>query len=312
MAEYGLRKIVLQINSIFDERRFQAVKNYSGHVSVHYYRSLIIALNDNCRNIRNFAAKMLIKRGSDYADELLPYLAEYSLYRRNGVARIFGTWFPQFHRKKWYMILRGMPILEREGCLQQYMQNVLVESDGNLVFDAVTTLELIGDFRAIPILKHTTTILQSQLQQHFTERDEYSLFIICLYFLQHPHDEHIKTHILYYRLQDLILTARKYHFSEIFQSLFNDLGLFGQLVFQTDKLSLDQKILKTTEFAQGSWAYITLVWILTANYPKSVEEVEFLRKKSHPTDIYQKLETIATDIFHNFEIRLKSGFSILL
>ncbi|MHA1562424.1 MAG: hypothetical protein ACTSPA_09900 [Promethearchaeota archaeon] len=175
-----LRRIFLNYTHFSEKYRITAIKKYSGIYSKEYYNVLILALNDSSRLIRNIILNRMEKKGVSFTDFVLPSLTAYSRLRRNSIARLLSRWYPEFKRKKPYQIIRELSIQKRAGCISKYIDQIVSEADSNKIFHAAISLELIGDFRAISILRQTTSItsiLGSQIKRHMNS------MMIILYLL---------------------------------------------------------------------------------------------------------------------------------
>jgi len=310
-----LRRIFLNYTHFSEKYRITAIKNYSGIYSKEYYNVLILALNDSSRYIRNLILNRMEKKGVSFTDIVLPSLTAYSRLRRNSIARLLGRWYPEFKRKKPYQIIRELSIQKRAECISKYVDQIVCEADSNKIFHAAISLELIGDFRAISILRQTTSItsvLRSQIKRHMKKHDDYSIFIIILRFCQNMNDEELKKKIFKHYIQDLLRIANDYEFSEVFIQIFNDLGLLGKIIYSAHQLSSNQKILKTLNYSVGSLAYKTMLVILAAEYPSSFQELEKIRSEISDPDKIEKIDEISKSLLKNFKVDLNSGYPLFL
>ena len=226
-----------------------------------------------------------------------------------------GRWHPEFKRKKPYQIIRELSIQNRAECIIEYIDQIVSEADSNKIFHAAISLELIGDFRAISILRQTTSItsiLRSQIKRHMKKHDDYSIFIIILRFCQNINDESLKKKIFKHYIPDLLRIANDYEFSEVFIQIFNDLGLLGKLMQDIHQLSSNQKIIKTLNYSVGSLAYKTMLVILSAEYPSSFQELEKIRSEISDAEKIEKIDEISKSLLKNFKIELNSGYPLFL
>ena len=310
-----LRRIFLNYTHFSEKYRITAIKNYSGIYSKEYYNVLILALNDSSRFIRNLILNIMKKKGETFTDFVLPSLTTYSRLRRNAIARILGRWYPEFKRKKPYQIIRELSIQKRATCITNYINQIVSEADSNKIFHAAISLELIGDFRSISILRQTTSItsvLRSQIKRHMKKHDDYSIFIVILRFCQNTNDEDLKKKIFKHYIQDLLRIANDYEFSEVFIQMFNDLGLLGKIIYNVHQLSSNQKILKTLNYSVGSLAYKTMLVILSAEYPSSFQELEKIRSEISDPEKIEKIDEISKSLLKNFKVDLNSGYPLFL
>ena len=310
-----LKRIFLNYTHFSEKYRIVALQNYSGNYNTEYYKVLILALNDSSRFIRNLIIDILEKKGESFTDFILPPLTAYSRLRRNAIARLMGRWHPEFKRKKPYQIIRELNIQNRTDCIKEYINQIVSEADSNKIFHAAISLELIGDFRAISILRQTTSItsiLRSQIKRHMQKHDDYSVFIVILRFCQNTNDEDLKKKIFKHYIQDLLRIANDYEFSEVFIQIFNDLGLLGKLIYDIHQLSLNQKIIKTLNYSVGSLAYKTMLVILSAEYPSSFQELEKIRSEISDPEKIEKIDEISKSLLKNFKVDLNSGYPLFL
>ena len=310
-----LRRIFLNYTHFSEKYRITVLQNYSGIYNREYYEVLILALNDSSRFIRNLIIDILEKKGESFTDFILPPLTAYSRLRRNAIARLMGRWHPEFKRKKPYQIIRELNIQNRAECIKEYINQIVSEADSNKIFHAAISLELIGDFRAISILRQTTSItsiLRSQIKRHMQKHDDYSVFIVILRFCQNTNDEDLKKKIFKHYIQDLLRIANDYEFSEVFIQIFNDLGLLGKLIYDIHQLSLNQKIIKTLNYSVGSLAYKTMLVILSAEYPSSFQELEKIRSEILDSEKIEKIDEISKSLLKNFKVDLNSGYPLFL
>ena len=310
-----LKRIFLNYTHFSEKYRIVALQKYSGIYNSEYYKVLILALNDSSRHIRNNIINKLEKKGVSYTDFVLPPLTAYSRLRRNSIARLMGRWYPDFKRKKPYQIIRELSIQNRAECIFEYINQIVSEADSNKIFHAAISLELIGDFRAISILRQTTSItsiLRSQIKRHMKKHDDYSIFIIILRFCQNTNDENLKKKIFKHYIPDLLRIANDYEFSEVFIQIFNDLGLLGKLIYDIHQLSLSQKIVKTLNYSVGSLAYKTMLVILSAEYPSSFQELEKIRSKISDPEKIEKIDEMIKSLLKNFKVELNSGYPLFL
>ena len=236
-----LKKIFLNYTHFSEKYRIDAIQKYSGICNSEYYEVLILALNDSSRFIRNLIIDILEKKAKNLLpnNPYLSNLTAYSRLRRNAIARLMGRWYPEFKRKKPYQIIRELSIQKRAECITKYIDQIVSEADSNKIFHAAISLELIGDFRAISILRQTTSItsiLGSQIKRHMNKHDDYSIFIVILRFCQNTNDENLKKKIFKLYIQDLLRIANDYEFSEVFIQIFNDLGLLGKIIYNVHQL----------------------------------------------------------------------------
>ncbi len=310
-----LRRIFLNYTHFSEKYRITAIKNYSGIYNKEYYNVLILALNDSSRLIRNLILNRMEKKGVSFNDFVLPSLTAYSRLRRNSIARLLGRWYPEFKRKKPYQIIRELSIQKRAECIRNYIDQIVSEADSNKIFHAAISLELIGDFRAISILRQTasiTSILESQIKRHMKKHDDYSIFIVILRFCQNTNDEDLKKKIFKHYIQDLLRIANDYEFSEVFIQIFNDLGLLGKIIHNVHQISSTQKILKTLKYSVGSLAYKTMLVILSAEYPSSFQELEKIRSEISDPEKIEKIDEISKSLLKNFKVDLNSGYPLFL
>jgi hypothetical protein len=298
--------------SVADDERYHAILNYREKKSDYFLECLIVALGDPVRKIRRLALNYLEMYGPQISDQIIGYFAEYSRYKKGYLALVFGRWFKEYKHLKWYEIIRELPVQQRQPCVEQLINRLLSESNFNNLFEAKNSLELIGDFRAIPVLKHTSIVLKSQIQKRYDRHDEYSTFLLVLRFFQFPSDLDLKYELLKNHLFDILKIVKKYNGHDIFSHIFNSLGLLGQIIEELYDKTLDDAIQKTFEYSRGSWAYITLIWVLTAYYPKSVRELENLRLREKKSEGIERIDEIIEDISGNFKVKLKSGYSLFL
>ena len=307
-----LKRIFLNYTHFSEKYRIYAIQNYSGICNREYYEVLILALNDSSRIIRNLIIEILEKQ-KDFSIE--KNLTAYSRLRRNSIARLMGRWYPEFKRKKPYQIIRELSIQRRSECISEYINQIVSEADSNKIFHAAISLELIGDFRAISILRQTTSltsVLESQVKRHMKKHDDYSIFIVILRFCQNINDENLKKQIFKYHIQDLLRIANDYEFSEVFIQIFNDLGLLGDLIYKVHQLSLNQKIIKTLKYSVGSLAYKTMLVIFSAEYPSSFQELEQIRSEISDPEKIEKIDEISKSLLKNFKVDLNSGYPLFL
>jgi len=307
-----LRRIFLNYTHFSEKYRIDAIQKYSGICNKEYYEVLILALNDSSRIIRNLIIEILEKQ-KDFSLE--KNLTAYSRLRRNSIARLMGRWYPEFKRKKPYQIIRELSIQRRSECVSEYINQIVSEADSNKIFHAAISLELIGDFRAISILRQTislTSVLESQVKRHMKKHDDYSIFIVILRFCQNINDENLKKQIFKYHIQDLLRIANDYEFSEVFIQIFNDLGLLGDLIYKVHQLSLNQKIIKTLKYSVGSLAYKTMLVIFSAEYPSSFQELEQIRSEISDPEKIEKIDEISKSLLKNFKVDLNSGYPLFL
>ncbi len=310
-----LRLIFLNYTHFSEIYRIDAIQKYSGICNREYFEVLILALNDSSRIIRNLILNIFEKKGISFTDFVLPSLTTYSRLRRNSIARLLGRWYPEFKRKKPYQIVRELSIQKRAECITKYIDQIVSEADSNKIFHAAISLELIGDFRAISILRQTTSItsvLRSQIKRHMKKHDDYSIFIVILRFCQNTNDEDLKKKIFKHYIQDLLRIAIDYEFSEVFIQIFNDLGLLGKIVYNVHQLSSNQKILKTLNYSVGSLAYKTMLVILSAEYPSSFQELEKIRAEISDPEKIEKIDEISKSLLKNFKVDLNSGYPLFL
>ncbi len=310
-----LRRIFLNYTHFSEKYRITAIKNYSGIYNKEYYNVLILALNDSSRLIRNLILNRMEKKGVSFNDFVLPSLTAYSRLRRNSIAKLLGRWYPEFKRKKPYQIIRELSIQKRAECIRNYIDQIVSEADSNKIFHAAISLELIGDFRAISILRQTasiTSILESQIKRHMKKHDDYSIFIVILRFCQNTNDEDLKKKIFKHYIQDLLRIANDYEFSEVFIQIFNDLGLLGKIIHNVHQISSTQKILKTLKYSVGSLAYKTMLVILSAEYPSSFQELEKIRSEISDPEKIEKIDEISKSLLKNFKVDLNSGYPLFL
>ena len=310
-----LRRIFLNYTHFSENYRVAAITNYSGIYSREYYEVLILALNDSSRIIRNLILNRMEKKGVSFTNYVLPSLTAYSRLRRNSIARLLGRWSPVYKRKKPYQIIRELSIQKRAECITNYINQMVSEADSNKIFHAAISLELIGDFRAISILRQTTSItsvLSSQIKRHMKKHDDYSVFIIILRFSQNTNDEDLKKKIFKHYIQDLLRIANDYEFSEVFIQIFNDLGLLGKIIYKVHQLSSNQKILKTLDYSVGSLAYKTMLVVLSAEYPSSFQELEQIRSEISDPEKIEKIDEISKSLLKNFKVDLNSGYPLFL
>ncbi|QEE17610.1 hypothetical protein DSAG12_03447 [Promethearchaeum syntrophicum] len=307
-----LKRIFLNYTHFSEKYRITTLQNYSGICNREYYEVLILALNDSSRYIRNFIIDILEKK-KDFPLE--KYLTTYSRLRRNSIARLMGRLYPEFKRKKPYQIIRELSVQRRSECILKYIDQIVSEVDSNKIFHAAISLELIGDFRAISILRQTTSItsiLESQLNRHMNKHDDYSTFIVILRYCQNSNDENLKKQIFKHYIQDLLRIANDYEFSEVFIQIFNDLGLLGNLIYNVHQLSLNQKIIKTLNYSVGSLAYKTMLVIFSAEYPSSFQELEHIRSEISDPEKKEKIDQISKSLLKNFKVNLNSGYPLFL
>ena len=311
-----LKRIFLNYTHFSEKYRIAAIQNYSGICNREYYEVLFLALNDSSRYIRNLIIDILEKRGELLTEKLiLKNLTPYSRLRRNSIARLMGRWYPEFKRKKPYQIIRELSIQRRSECILDYIDQIVSEVDSNKIFHAAISLELIGDFRAISILRQTTSItsiLESQFKRYMKKHDDYSVFIVILCFCQNINDENLKKKIIKHYMQDLLRIANDYEFSEVFIRIFNDLGLLGNLIYNVHQLSLNQKIIKTLNYSVGSLAYKTMLVIFSAEYPSSYQELEQIRSGISDPEKIEKIDEISKSLLKNFKVDLNSGYPLFL
>lgn len=310
-----LKKIFLNYTHFPERYRIKAIKNYSGVKNIKYYEVLILGLNDSSRKIRNLILSILEEKGKTFADFVLPSLTSYSRLRRNSIARLLGRWNSEFKRKKPYQILKQINIQTRSDCINEYINQIVTESDSNKIFHAAISLELIGDFRGISILRRTTsitTVLNSQFKRHLLKHDDYSVFVVILRFCQNPNDQRLKEIILKYYIQDLLRIASDYEFTDVFIEIFNDLGFLGKIIYEAHSKSLNQKIMKTLNYSVGSLAYKTMICVLSAQYPESFQELEKIRSQISDLEIIDKLNEISKSLLNNFRVKLNSGLALFL
>ena len=307
-----LKRIFLNYTHFSEKYRVDAIQKYTGICNREYYEVLILALNDSSRFIRNLIIDILEKKGKSSIEK---NLTAYSRLRRNSIARLMGRWYPEFKRKKPYQIIRELSIQKRSHCILEYIDQIVSEADSNKIFHAAISLELIGDFRAISILRQTTSItsiLESQIKRHIKKHDDYSIFIVILRFCQNINDEDLKKQIFKYYIQDLLRIANDYEFSDVFIQIFNDLGLLGTLIYKNHQLSLNQKIIKTLNYSVGSLAYKTMLVIFSAEYPASFQELEKIRSEISDPEIIEKIDEISKSLLKNFKVDLNSGYPLFL
>jgi hypothetical protein len=310
-----LRRIFLNYTHFSEKYRIDTIQKYSGICNREYYEVLILALNDSSRIIRNLIINIFEKKGVSFTDFVLPSMTAYSRLRRNAIARILGRWYSEFKRKKPYQIIRELSIQKRTECIKNYINQIVSEADSNKIFHAAISLELIGDFRAISILRQTTSItsvLRSQIKRHMKKHDDYSIFIVILRFCQNTNDEKHKKKIFKHYIPDLLRIANDYEFSEVFIQIFNDLGLLGKIIYNVHQLSSNQKIIKTLYYSVGSLAYKTMLVILSAEYPSSFQELEKIRSKISDPEKIEKIDEISKSLLKNFKIDLNSGYPLFL
>ncbi len=310
-----LKRIFLNYTHFSEKFRIDVIQKYSGIYNTEYYDVLILALNDSSRHIRNIIINKLEEKGDSFTDFVLPPLTAYSRLRQNSIARLMGRWHPEFKRKKPYQIIKELSIQKRAKCISEYIDQIVSEADSNKIFHAAISLELIGDFRAISILRQTTSItsiLRSQIKRHMKKHDDYSIFIIILRFCQNTNDEDLKKKIFKHYIPDLLRIANDYEFSEVFIQIFNDLGLLGKLIHDIHQLSSNQKILKTLNYSVGSLAYKTMLVILSAEYPSSFQELEKIRSEISDPEKIEKIDEISKSLLKNFKIELNSGYPLFL
>jgi len=294
-----------RVQVIFDANKL----NYSD-----FYLDIIKGLEDTSRKVRRTSAKIILQHMANptYRRILFKYLSEYSYHRRKYVAHLFGQWSSKFWRQRYYYILRHTPVNERTEAIKEYIRNLSFGNDPNVVFDAIRSLELIGDFRAIPYLKSKTFILKSQIKKRMDYHDSYSNFLIILRHIQHPDDKALKLRILQDHLGDLLDIARAYGYPDYFNSIFSDLGLFTDIIKETFDYSLVEKLEKTLGLQSGSWGFVTMIWLLAAEYPTSINNVEDLLSKAKNDMEKEKLEEIQKNIMYMFNVTLDSGFVLFL
>ncbi len=310
-----LRWIFLNYTHFSEKYRIDAIQKYSGICNREYFEVLILALNDSSRMIRNLILDIFEKKGVSFTDFVLPSLTTYSRLRRNSIARLLGRWHSEFKRKKPYQIIKKLSIQKRAECITNYIDQIVSEADSNKIFHAAISLELIGDFRAISILRQTTSItsvLHSQIKRHMKKHDDYSIFIVILRFCQNTNDEDLKKKIFKYYIQDLLRIANDYEFSEVFIQIFDDLGLLGKIIYNVHQLSPNQKILKTLNYSVGSLAYKTMLVVLSAEYPSSFQELEKMRSEILDPEKIEKIDEISKSLLKNFKVELNSGYPLFL